>query len=454
MVMRSVNPATEEVLAEFETLSDAQVDDALERAATAFQHHRKTTLEQRAIWMGGAAEILDSEKEALAKILTLEMGKPIAASRGEVEKCALVCRYYAENAAAMLADRQMPSAASSSYVRYLPIGPVLAVMPWNFPYWQVFRFAAPALMAGNVGLLKHASNVPQSALAIEDIFKRAGFPEGVFQTLLVGSASVARIIDDPRVMAATLTGSEPAGAAVAAQAGKALKKTVLELGGSDPFIVMPSANLQKALDTAVAARNINNGQSCIAAKRFIVHADIYEAFEAGFAERMSNVPVGDPMNEDTQIGPLALAQIRDEIDEQVEQSVAAGARRVCGAKRLEGKGYFYAPGILADIPRNSPAFSEEIFGPVALLHKVGSLDNAIEIANATRFGLGSSIWTHDEGEIAQAVRDIEAGATFVNSMVASDPRLPFGGVKASGYGRELADVGMFEFMNQKTVSVA
>ncbi|HUS95570.1 MAG TPA: aldehyde dehydrogenase family protein, partial [Hyphomicrobiaceae bacterium] len=296
--------------------------------------------------------------------------------------------------------------------------------------------------------------VPQSALAIEEIFREAGFAEGVFQTLLVGAGAVSAIVEDRRVMAATLTGSEPAGAAVAATAGRALKKTVLELGGSDPFIVMPSADQDAALDAAAIARTINNGQSCIAAKRFIVHEDVYDAFEAGFAERMSNVSVGDPMDDKTQIGPLALAQIRDEIDEQVEQSVAAGARRVCGAKRLPGRGYFYAPGILADIPESAPAFSEEVFGPVALLFKARDLDHAISLANATRFGLGSSIWTNESVEIEQAVRDIDAGATFVNAMVASDPRLPFGGAKASGYGRELADVGMIEFLNQKTVSIA
>jgi succinate-semialdehyde dehydrogenase / glutarate-semialdehyde dehydrogenase len=452
--MKSVNPATEEVLAEFETLTDAQIETALDRSENAFKSHRKTSFAQRSEWMNAAAGILDDEKESLAKILTLEMGKPISAARAEVEKCALVCRHYAEHAEQMLADRPMPSSATSSFVRYLPIGPVLAVMPWNFPYWQVFRFAAPALMAGNVGLLKHASNVPQSALAIEDVLRRAGFEEGVFQTLLIGSGAVANIVADRRVMAATLTGSEPAGAAVAAQAGKALKKTVLELGGSDAFVVMPSADLDKTLDMAVTARNLNNGQSCIAAKRFIVHADIYDTFEAGFADRMTNVAVGDPMDEATQIGPLALGQIRDEIDEQVERSVDAGARRVCGAKRLGGKGYFYAPGILADIPESSPAFAEEIFGPVALLHKVGGLDEAISLANATRFGLGSSIWTTDEAEMVQAIQELEAGATFVNSIVASDPRLPFGGVKASGYGRELADVGMIEFMNQKTVYIA
>jgi len=454
VAIQSVNPATEEVVKEFDAFTPAQIETSLEQAATAYRSHRTTTFADRAAKMLAAAAYLEAKKEHLANLLTLEMGKPIVAARAEVEKCALVCRYYAEHAEAMLADRKMASGASSSYVRYLPIGPVLAVMPWNFPYWQVFRFAAPALMAGNVGLLKHASNVPQSALAIEEIFREAGFAEGVFQTLLVGAGAVSAIVEDRRVMAATLTGSEPAGAAVVATAGRALKKTVLELGGSDPFIVMPSADQDAALDAAAIARTINNGQSCIAAKRFIVHEDVYDAFEAGFAERMSNVSVGDPMDDKTQIGPLALAQIRDEIDEQVEQSVAAGARRVCGAKRLPGRGYFYAPGILADIPESAPAFSEEVFGPVALLFKARDLDHAISLANATRFGLGSSIWTNESVEIEQAVRDIDAGATFVNAMVASDPRLPFGGAKASGYGRELADVGMIEFLNQKTVSIA
>lgn len=454
MVMKSINPATEEVLEEFETLTPAGIETALEAAEAAFARHRRTLFSERADWMMAAADIMVREKDRLGTILTEEMGKPIVAARAEVEKCALVCRYYAENAEKFLADRAMPSDARSSFVRYLPIGPVLAVMPWNFPYWQVFRFAAPALMAGNVGLLKHASNVPRSALAIEDVFRRAGFAEGVFQTLLIGSSAVGGILADRRVMAATLTGSEGAGAAVAAGAGKALKKTVLELGGSDPFIVMPSADMELAVTSAVTARTINNGQSCIAAKRFIVHQDVYDTFEATFADRMMSSIVGDPMDDKTQIGPLALAQIRDELDEQVEASVSAGARRVCGAKKLGGKGYYYAPGILADIPESAPAFSEEVFGPVALMFKARDLGHAIELANATRFGLGSSIWTNDEAEIARAINDVEAGATFVNSIVASDPRLPFGGVKASGYGRELADVGMMEFVNQKTVSIA
>ena len=454
MPIQSVNPATEEILETFDPHSDSDIESALERATGAFAKQKRTPVEERAAMMRAAAEILENEKEKWGALLTAEMGKTLKAAIAEVEKCAWVCRYYADNAAEFLADEAIDSDASRSFVRHLPIGPVLAVMPWNFPFWQVFRFAAPALMAGNVGLLKHASNVPQSALAIEDIFKRAGFAAGSFQTLLVGSDAVAKILEDDRVRAATLTGSEGAGSAVAATAGKNLKHTVLELGGSDPFIVMPSADLEKAVDAAVTGRTINNGQSCIAAKRFIVHQDIYDDFAERFVAKFEALTVGDPMAGDTDIGPLATGAIREEIDEQVEISIEKGAARLTGAEPIDGKGYFYRPGILAQVPESAPAYSDEIFGPVAMLFKAGSLDEAIAIGNATRFGLGSAIWTNDKDEIERAANEIDAGATFVNAIVASDPRLPFGGVKASGYGRELSRDGLREFVNRKTISVA
>jgi succinate-semialdehyde dehydrogenase/glutarate-semialdehyde dehydrogenase len=452
--MESRNPATEELLATYETLSDGEIEARLEAAVQGFRHQRQTPIDERAQLMARAADVLEQKRNHYADMITAEMGKPIVAARAEVDKCAWVCRYYAENGPAFMADRDQPSGASRSFVRPLPIGPVLAVMPWNFPFWQVFRFAAPALVAGNVGLLKHASNVPQSALAIEEVFREAGYADGVFQTLLIGSDKVAQVLEDDRVSAATLTGSEGAGRAVAKTAGGAIKKTVLELGGSDPFIVMPSADVDKALDAAVTGRTLNNGQSCIAAKRFLVHEDLYENFMEAFGERLASLAVGDPMDENVQIGPLAMRQIRDEVAEQVEQSVAAGARRVAGAEVLGGSGYFYQPGLIIDIPESAPAYAEEVFGPVALGFKISSLDEAIAIANDSRFGLGSAIFTNDEHEIERAATEIEAGGTFVNTIVASDPRLPFGGVKASGYGRELAQDGMMEFVNLKTVAVA
>jgi len=385
--------------------------------------------------------------------MTAEMGKTIKAARDEAVKSAGGCRYYAENAEQFLRDEHVAIEGGASYVAYQPIGPVLAVMPWNFPFWQVFRFAAPALMAGNVGLLKHASNVPQCALAIEDIFRRAGFPEGAFQTLLIGSADVSRVIDDARVMAVTLTGSEPAGRQVASQAGRQIKKTVLELGGSDPFIVMPSANLQAAATTAVKARTINNGQSCIAAKRFIVAEAIAGDFEQRFVAGMRALKIGDPMDETVDVGPLATPQILEDLDKQVQKSVAAGARVLTGGKRLNGPGNYYAPTVLAGIPENAPAYREELFGPVASLFRVPDLDAAISLANDSTFGLGASVWTNDEQERRRFIDDIEAGQVFVNGMTASDPRLPFGGVKASGYGRELSTFGIREFVNIKTVCI-
>ncbi|MCA1593956.1 MAG: NAD-dependent succinate-semialdehyde dehydrogenase [Acidobacteria bacterium] len=451
MAIATINPATGETLRSFEPLPDEGLEEKLSRAASAFREHRRTTFAERARRMTRAAEILDAERDAFGRLMTTEMGKPVKSARDEAAKCARVCRYYAENAERFLADEEVGTDATRSYVKYQPLGPVLAVMPWNFPFWQVFRFAAPALMAGNVGLLKHASNVPQCALAIEDIFRRAGFNDGVFQTLLVGSDKVKRLIDDARVVAVTLTGSTPAGASVASRAGGSIKKTVLELGGSDPFIVMPSADLEEAAKTAVKARTINNGQSCIAAKRFIVHEKIYEDFARRFVELMEALKVGDPLDEATEIGPLATADILEGLDEQVKKSVAAGARILTGGSRLERPGNFYPPTVLADIPLDSPAYREELFGPVAVLFRVRDACEAIRIANDNIYGLASSAWTNDEEERAQFIEEVEAGSVFINAMVASDPRLPFGGVKESGYGRELSAHGIREFVNIKTI---
>ena len=456
MSIRSINPATGETVNSFDELSAQQIEETLTRAANAFRNSRRTSFADRSSMMLRVAEILEIEKNDFARLMTTEMGKPIKAAVQEVEKCAWVCRYYAENAERHLADQIVETNAAKSYVHFQPLGVVLAVMPWNFPFWQVFRFAAPALMAGNVGLLKHASNVPQCALAIADIFNRAGFPDGAFQTLLIGSDAVQGVLEDSRVAAATLTGSEPAGSSVASIAGKQIKKTVLELGGSDPFIVMPSADLKEAVATAVKARTINNGQSCIAAKRFIVHGQIYDEFEKGFVEAMKALRVGDPMNESTAVGPLATKQILKDLEEQVQVSVAAGAKILTGGQRVtfEGElagGNFYEPTVLADIPKDSPAFSDEIFGPVASLFRVKDIDEAIDLANATSFGLGAAAWTNDESQRDRFVEEIEAGCIFINGMVASDPRLPFGGVKHSGYGRELGEFGIREFVNIKTV---
>src|SRR5215216_4716432 len=451
MAIASVNPATGQTLKSFEPLSDSEIEKKLELAWNTYLDHRRTPFQKRAGHMMRAAEILESSREEFAHVMATEMGKPIKAARAEAEKCAWVCRYYAENAEAFLADEMVETDATRSYIRYQPIGPVLAVMPWNFPFWQVFRFAAPALMAGNCGLLKHASNVPQCALVIEDIFRRAGFPEGAFQTLLIGSDKVPRVLDDARVRAATLTGSEPAGSQVASIAGKQIKKTVLELGGSDPFIVMPSANLDEAVTTGVKARTINNGQSCIAAKRFIVASEIYDEFERKFVSQMRALPVGDPMEESTEIGPLATPQIVNDLEEQVKKAVATGARVLTGGKRLNRPGNFFEPTVLVDIDITAPVSCEEIFGPVAMLFRVADIDEAIRIANATPFGLGSAAWTNEPHEQARFVEELEAGSVFINGMVASDPRLPFGGVKHSGYGRELAEFGIREFVNIKTV---
>ncbi len=451
MAIASINPATGETLRTFEPLSEGQIDEKLDRAQAAFHEFRRTPIAERAPKMARAAEILEAEKDHFGRLMTTEMGKPLKAAVEEAVKCAWACRYYAENAERFLADEEIQTNATRSYIHYQPIGPVLAVMPWNFPFWQVFRFAAPALMAGNIGLLKHASNVPQCALAIEQIFCRAGFPPGAFQTLLIGSDQVGRVLDDWRVVAATLTGSEAAGSKVASEAGKRIKKTVLELGGSDPFVVMPGANLNEAVITAVKARTINNGQSCIAAKRFIVHAKVYEDFSHRFVAGMESLKIGDPMDESTNVGPLATKSILEDLDKQVRESVAAGARVLTGGKKLNRPGNYYAPTVLADIPEDSPAYREEIFGPVAALFRARNLTDAIRLANDSSFGLGSSAWTNDASERARFIDELEAGQVFINGMVASDPRLPFGGVKRSGYGRELSAFGIREFVNIKTV---
>jgi succinate-semialdehyde dehydrogenase/glutarate-semialdehyde dehydrogenase len=449
----SINPFTGELLREYEQHSDEAIEKKLQLASERFRDYRKVAFAVRAQMMTRAAEILENGKDAFGKLMTQEMGKPLRAAIQEAEKCALACRYYAQNAERFLADEEAKTNATRSFVRYQPLGPVLAIMPWNFPFWQVFRFAAPGLMAGNVGLLKHASNVPQCALAIEEVFRRAGFPEGVFQTLLVGSDRVNKIIADPRVVAATLTGSVGAGSSVGATAGKELKKTVLELGGSDPFIVMPSADLDRAVETAVQARVINNGQSCIAAKRFIVHQRIAEPFERKFVQRMASLKVGDPMDPATDVGPLATADGVRNLQEQVNKTVEMGARVLLGGKRINRQGNFFEPTVLCDIPEGSPALDDELFGPVASLFDVSSMADAIRIANDSKFGLGSCAWTTDEAEREMFINEIESGLAFVNGMVVSDPRIPFGGVKYSGYGRELSYHGIREFTNVKTVSI-
>jgi succinate-semialdehyde dehydrogenase/glutarate-semialdehyde dehydrogenase len=452
MPIQTKNPATGQVIRTFDALSDPEIDARLQRAIEAFRTYRNVAFAARGRMMNAAARLLEEGRRDYARTMTLEMGKPIGAAVQEVEKCARACRFYAEHAERLLAD-DPPSEPGRSFVKYQPLGPVLAVMPWNFPFWQVFRFAAPGLMAGNVCVLKHASNVPQCALAIEDVFRRAGFPDGAFQTLLVGSDKVARIIDDPRVAAVTLTGSVEAGRSVAAAAGRRIKKSVLELGGSDPFIVMPSCDLPQTVATAVQARVVNNGQSCIAAKRFIVHERIAGEFERRFVERMRSLKVGDPMDESTDVGPLATEDVLQGLEDQVRRTVEAGARVLCGGKRLDGPGFFYSPTVLADVPKGTPARDEELFGPVATLFRARDIDQAIEIANDTRFGLGASLWSDDERERALFVDRIEAGMAFINGMVASDPRIPFGGVKDSGFGRELSVNGIREFVNIKTVSI-
>ncbi len=429
MAIATINPASGEVLRVFEPLSDAQVDEKIALAASAFSEYRHTTFVERRRMMLRAAEILEDEKDKFGRLMTTEMGKPFRSAVDEAVKCASGCRYYAENAERFLADEIVETPATRSFIRYQPLGPILAVMPWNFPFWQVFRFIAPGLMAGNVGLLKHASNVPQCALAIEDILLRAGFPKGVFQTLLIGSQKVDRILNDPRIVAATLTGSERAGIEVGVGAAKRIKKVVLELGGSDPFIVMQSANLDEAVATAVKARIVNNGQSCIAAKRFIVAEEIADQFERKFVSKMESLKLGDPFDESTELGPLATKEGVADLDADVRKTVAAGARVLTGGKALNRPGNFYAPTVLTDVPRNSPAYGEELFGPVASLFRVNDIDGAIRLANDTRFGLGASAWTNDPHEGERFINELDAGMVFINKMVASDPRLPFGGGK-------------------------
>lgn len=454
MAIATINPATGETLKTFEAIADEAIEAKLELAQQAFNKYRYLPLEQRSLWMQKAADILERDREIYAEMMTLEMGKTLKSAIGEVEKCALVCRYYAKNAAQFMADVPAATDASSSFVRYQPLGAILAVMPWNFPFWQVFRFAAPALMAGNVGLLKHASNVPQCALKIEEIFALAGFPEGVFQTLLVGADKVADIVADDRIKAATLTGSEPAGESLAANAGKNLKKVVLELGGSDPFIVMSSADVAAALSTAVTSRMLNNGQSCIAAKRFILAEEIADEFITGFVEKFKLLKVGDPMLPETDIGPLATPTILKDLDNQVQACIQSGAKILTGGRPLSEKaGNFYLPTILTDIPPDAAARQEEFFGPVALVFRVAGIDEAIALANSTSFGLGAAAWTTVNSESDRFISELEAGAVFINGLVKSDPRLPFGGIKRSGYGRELSIQGMHEFVNIKTVWV-
>ena len=453
MTITSTNPATAQIIQRFDEHTPEQVEAKLQAATRAFRTYRRTSVAERATRMQRAAEILLAEKQHFGRMMTEEMGKTLKSAVAEAEKCALACRHYAEHAEKYLRDEPVSMDDAQSYVRFLPLGPVLAVMPWNFPFWQVIRFAAPTLMAGNVGLLKHASNVPRCALALEELFLKAGFEPGVFQTLLIGSRRVAPLIEDERVVAVTLTGSEPAGVEVAGLAGRKLKKSVLELGGSDPFIVMPSADIETAVKTAVVARNLNNGQSCIAAKRFIVHSAVYDEFARRLTQQVAALRVGDPMLETTDIGPLATRDGVTSLAEQVERSVAAGAKLLTGGRVLEGPGYFYTPSVLAEIPESAPVYRDEVFGPVALLFKVPSIEAAIELANDSTFGLGSSVWTRDAAEQQRFIDELEAGQTFVNAMVASDPRLPFGGIKHSGYGRELGSYGIREFVNAKSVLI-
>jgi succinate-semialdehyde dehydrogenase/glutarate-semialdehyde dehydrogenase len=453
MTIATLNPATGQTVRTFTPLSESELDARIQCAADTFRRYRRTPLVERTRKLERVAEILESEKEVFGRLMVMEMGKTLKAAVEEAAKCAWGCRYYVENAERFLADEAVETSAARSFITYQPIGPVLAVMPWNFPFWQVFRFAAPALAAGNVGLLKHASNVPQCALAIEDIFRRAGFPEGCFQTLLIETERVRRVIDDPRVAAVTLTGSTGAGSQVASAAGKQIKKSVLELGGSDPFVVMPSADLETASRTAVRARTINNGQSCIAAKRFIVVGPIADDFERRLVAGIQSLVVGDPMDPATDVGPLANeAQVKTLAD-QIERSVRAGARLLTGGHPLSRTGFYFAPGVLTNITPDSPAYREEVFGPVALLFRARDLDEAIRIANDSPFGLAASAWTNDALERSRLVTELEAGMVFINGMVASDPRLPFGGIKQSGYGRELSVYGLREFVNIKTVSI-
>jgi succinate-semialdehyde dehydrogenase / glutarate-semialdehyde dehydrogenase len=454
VAITTVNPATGETVKTFDEMSEADVEGCLAAAAAAAESYRLTSFADRAGWMGEAAAILDREQDQIAAMMTTEMGKTLAAARQEVAKCATACRYFAEHAPGFLADEPADAhavGAQHAYVSYQPLGPVLAIMPWNFPLWQAMRFAAPALMAGNVGLLKHASNVPQTALFLQDLFARAGFPRGTFQTLLVGSARIETILRDPRVAAATLTGSGPAGSSVAAIAGSEIKKVVLELGGSDPFVVMPSADLAQAAQVAAVARCLNNGQSCIAAKRFIAHDAVYDEFERLFTEQMSAKTLGDPMLETTDIGPLASEQQRDDVEHLVADAAAKGAKVLCGGAAPERPGFYYPPTVLAGITPDMRVHREEVFGPVATLYRVPDIDAAVGLANDTEFGLGANAWTNDQAERSRFSRDLAAGMVFINGNVTSYPELPFGGVKSSGHGRELSYQGIREFCNIKSV---
>jgi len=450
-MIATINPATGETVQTFPPFTADEIEQRLALAAAAARQHRGTSFAERAQRLHRAGELLTSERKTFGELMTLEMGKPLGAAIAEAEKCALVCHYYADRAEQMLAPEAVAMDDGENSIVFQPLGVVLAVMPWNFPFWQVFRFAAPALMAGNVGLLKHASNVPQCALAIEEIFRNAGFVDGAFQTLLIGSDAVESVITDHRVAAVTLTGSEGAGSAVGTAAGRVLKKTVFELGGSDPFVVMPSADVVRAAETAVKARMINNGQSCIAAKRFIVHKDIYDEFVRRFVDGVQKLHVGDPMQEKTDIGPLATRDIVETVERQVRESVAKGARVAIGGERMPGAGNYYTPTVLVDVPLDSAAAVEEVFGPVAPIFRVDDIDAAIRLANATPYGLGSAAWTNDGGEQTRFVDELEAGTVTINGMVVSDPHLPFGGVKRSGYGRELSAFGIREFVNVKAV---
>ncbi|HUF29082.1 MAG TPA: NAD-dependent succinate-semialdehyde dehydrogenase [Gemmatimonadaceae bacterium] len=455
MAIVSHNPSTGETLRTFTAIEPDEIDDRIARARLAFDRHRSTSFQHRAAALLRAADLLEGEEDRWARLMTMEMGKPLAAALAEARKCATACRYYAHNAERFLGNEMVDvGPGQRAEIRYQPLGVILAVMPWNFPFWQAMRFAAPALMAGNVGLLKHASNVPQCALALEEIFRRAGFGADVFQTLLIGSGEVERVLRDRRIAAATLTGSEAAGQSIGSIAGDEIKKTVLELGGSDPFIVMPSADLEAAVATAVKARVINNGQSCIAAKRFIVHEAVADAFIPRFVAALEALTVGDPTHEETDIGPLASQAIREDLVRQIEESVRAGARVLTGGTLPEGPGYFFPPTAVTDIPPGCPAYDEELFGPVAAIFRVKDLDQAVSLANDTSFGLGAAAWTSDAAEAERFAVELEAGQVFLNGMVASDPRLPFGGVKRSGYGRELGVFGIREFVNIKTVVYA
>jgi succinate-semialdehyde dehydrogenase/glutarate-semialdehyde dehydrogenase len=454
MTIQSLNPATGEVLRTFDPTPAGEVQQCLARAHAAFAEWRGASFGERSQRMRAAARVLRARRAELARLMTLEMGKPIAQAEAEVDKCAWVSDYYAEHARALLAVDPRETDASKSYVRFDPLGVILAVMPWNFPFWQVFRFAAPALMAGNVAILKHASNVPQCALAIDAVFREAMCPAGVFSTVLVGSSAVASLLGDPRVAAATLTGSERAGMAIAAEAGRHLKKTVLELGGSDPFIVLDDADIAVAASSAADARLVNSGQSCIAAKRFIVHEAIAEPFARRFADELSARRMGDPLARETQVGPQARVDLRDALHRQVEESIARGAQRLLGGEVPSGGGAFYPPTLLAAVDKGMPAFDEETFGPVAALIRAKDDADAVRIANDTPFGLGASVWTEDRERAERLAADIEAGSVFVNGIVKSDPRLPFGGIKKSGYGRELAEFGIREFVNVKSVWIA